>query len=153
VAAPPFSPGDITHVPECCACGVEGLGLRRWTDGERVRGEIVLDHRHGGYSNTAHGGMIAIFLDDLLGSVPQLHGHLAVTGTLEIRYRRPGILGHRYTLSAWLLSHQGRRMEITGEMVGEEGLIAEATGTWVTVDSTHHANAVAAARDAAERRD
>ena len=153
MAEPAFTPGDITHAPECCACGVGGLGLLLTTDGERVYGEIELDARHGGYSNTAHGGMIAMFLDDVLGSVPQLHGHLAVTGTLQIGYRRPGILGHRYKLSAWLVSHRGRRMEITGEMVGDEGLIADATGTWVTVDDAHHSNAAAAARDAAERDD
>lgn len=132
---------DITHVPECCACGEGGLALRRWTDGECVFGEVLLDARHGGYSNTAHGGMIAAFLDDVLGSVPQLHGHLAVTGTLQVRYRRPGILGRRYKLSAHLIAAEGRRLEITGEMTGDEGLIAEATGTWVTVDPEHYAEA------------
>ena len=147
-------PGGFEHVPECCACGVGGLGLRRTTDGERVYGEIVLDERHEGYSNTAHGGMIATFLDDVLGSVPGLHGHMAVTGTLEIRYRRPGIIGRRYTLTAWLVSEQGRRMEIAGEMTGDEGLIAEATGTWVRVDEAHYAEAAAAAaaRNAADSR-
>jgi uncharacterized protein (TIGR00369 family) len=148
MTAPRFDGGDITHVADCCACGVHGLGLVRTTDGESVYGEVTLDHRHGGYSNTAHGGMIAVFLDDVLGTVPQLHGHLAVTGTLQIRYVRPGIVGRRYTLTARLVSHQGRRMEITGEMVGDEGLIAEASGIWVTVDENHHADAAAAARDA-----
>jgi acyl-coenzyme A thioesterase PaaI-like protein len=142
MAEPRPSQPDIRHVPECCACGVGGLGLTRSTDGERAYGEIVLDDRHGGYSNTAHGGMIATFLDDVLGTVPQLYGYLAVTGTLEIRYRLPGVLGRRYTLSAWMVAERGRRLEITGEMVGEEGVIAEATGTWVRVEEAHFTTGV-----------
>jgi acyl-coenzyme A thioesterase PaaI-like protein len=137
MAEPPPNLPDIAHVPECCACGVGGLGLVRSTDGETAFGEITLDHRHGGYSNTAHGGMIAIFLDDVLGTVPQVHGHLSVTGTLEIRYRLPGVLGRRYTLAARLVAEHGRRLEVAGEMVGEEGVIAEASGTWVRVDPAH----------------
>jgi acyl-coenzyme A thioesterase PaaI-like protein len=137
MAEPHSALPNIAHVPECCACGVDGLGLKRWTDGTRAYGEVLLDHRHGGYSNTAHGGMIAMFLDDVLGTVPQISGHLAVTGTLEVRYRRPGILGRRYTLSAWLVAERGRRLEVAGEMADDEGVIAEASGTWVGVATTH----------------
>jgi acyl-coenzyme A thioesterase PaaI-like protein len=139
MADPNPSLPNIDHVPECAACGVGGLGLIRSTDGERAYGEVLLRREHSGYSRKAHGGMIAMFLDDVLGTIPQVYGYLAVTGTLEIRYRRPGVIGQRYTLEAWLVSEQGRRLEIAGEMTDEDGVIAEASGTWVRVDHSHFA--------------
>ena len=41
------------------------------------------------------------------------------------------------SLRARLVSAEGRRMHVTGEMLGDEGVIAEGDGIWVTVDSSH----------------
>jgi acyl-coenzyme A thioesterase PaaI-like protein len=127
------------HYDGCYVCGAHGLGARVWVDGEIARGEIALDSRHAGSPNHAHGGVIAMLLDEVLGTVAMIHRIAAVTGTLEIRYRSPAFLGHTYELSARLLGSEGRRLQIVGDMTGPEGLVAEATGTWIRVDLEHFA--------------
>ncbi len=125
------------HPENCHACREDGLGLRVWAEGQVARGEVALDGRHSGSPHHAHGGVIAELLDDVLGTVSMLHGVRAVTGTLEIRYRSPAFLGRTYQLSSRLVSREGRRLVISGEMTGPQGLVAEATGTWVQVNLEH----------------
>lgn len=135
-AAPP----DERHPPVCLACGVENpasLGLRVWEEGQEACGEVLLDARHAGARGIGHGGAVATFLDDVMGWVVQQRGVPVVTGKLEVRYRSPALLGRRYSLRARLVGTEGRRWHVKGEMVGEDGTVAEATGTWVTVDQAH----------------
>lgn len=127
------------HFEGCYACGPHGLGARVWIDGETARGEIALDARHAGSPHHAHGGVVAMLLDEVLGTVSMIHGIAAVTGTLEIRYRSPAFLGRTYQLSGRLLGIEGRRLQIAGEMTGPQGLVAEAEGTWIQVDLGHFA--------------
>lgn len=127
------------HFKGCYACGPHGLGARVWIEGETARGEIALDERHAGSPHHAHGGIVAMLLDEVLGTVSLIHGLDAVTGTLEIRYRSPAFLGQTYQLSARLVGIEGRRVLIAGEMTGPQGLVAEADGTWIKVDVGHFA--------------
>jgi acyl-CoA thioesterase FadM len=127
------------HFEGCYACGPHGLGARVWIDGETARGEIALDARHAGSPHHAHGGIAAMLLDEVLGTVTLIHGIAAVTGTLEVRYRSPAFLGQTYQLSARLTGIEGRRVLIAGEMTGPQGLVAEADGIWIQVDVGHFA--------------
>jgi acyl-coenzyme A thioesterase PaaI-like protein len=137
-ARPTWDP-QTGHYDGCYVCGAHGLGARVWIDGEIARGEIALDARHAGSPHHAHGGVVSMLLDEVLGTVSLIHGISAVTGTLEIRYRAPAFLGHTYQLSGWLVGVQGRRVQIAGEMTGPQGLVAEANGTWIKVDVAHFA--------------
>ena len=128
------------HPPGCLGCGAENpawLGMHLWAESGEARGEVLLDDRHQGAPGYCHGGAIATFLDEVMGWVPQHRGTLVVTGRLEVRYRSPARLGERFTLRARLVDAEGRRMHITGEMMGDEGLIAEGDGVWITVDESH----------------
>jgi acyl-coenzyme A thioesterase PaaI-like protein len=136
--SPSWTP-ETGHYEGCYVCAPHGLGARVWVDGEIARAEIALDSRHAGSPNHAHGGVIAMLLDEVLGTVAMIHGIAAVTGTLEIKYRSPAFLGETYQLSARLLGSEGRRLQIVGDMTGPQGLVAEATGTWVRVDMKHFA--------------
>ncbi len=108
-----------------------------WAEDGEARGEVALDGRHAGAEGYCHGGAIALFLDEVMGWVLQHRGTLVVTGRLEVSYRMPARLGQRFTLQARLVGAEGRRMHVTGEMVGDEGLIAEGDGIWITVDESH----------------
>lgn len=129
----------MRHHPGCLGCGVgnpASLHVRLSTHEREVVGEVVLDERHRGAADYAHGGVIATLLDEVMGSVLQHRGVLAVTGRLEVHYRAPARLGERFTLRARLVSTEGRRSHLTGEMLGD-GVIAEADGTWITVGPEH----------------
>ena len=128
------------HPAGCLACGTTNpasLGMHLWAEGGEARGEVLLDARHAGAEGFAHGGAIATFLDEVMGWVLQHRGVLVVTGSLEVRYRAPARLGRRFALRARLVGAEGRRMHVTGEMLGDESVIAEGDGIWVTVDSSH----------------
>lgn len=128
------------HPDGCLGCGTSNsasLGVRLWAEDGEARGEVLLDTRHAGAEGYAHGGAIATFLDEVMGWVLQHRGMLVVTGRLEVRYRAPARLGQRFALRARLVGAEGRRMHIIGEMLGDEGVIAEGDGIWVTVDSSH----------------
>ena len=131
---------DARHPPVCLACGAENsssLGLRMWEEGDEACGEILLDARHEGAPGVAHGGAIATLLDDVMGWALQKQSVLVVTGRLEVNYRSPAFLGRRFSLRARLVGIEGRRRYVAGEMVGEDGTVAEGTGTWVTVGPEH----------------
>jgi acyl-coenzyme A thioesterase PaaI-like protein len=137
MTAPPNWSPQNGHYEGCFGCSRHGLGARVWVDGETARGEITLDSRHAGSPNHAHGGVISMLLDEVLGTVCMIHGIAAVTGTLTIRYRSPAFLGHTYQLSGHLRGIEGRRLQIVGEMTGPQGLVAEAEGTWIRVHLEH----------------
>lgn len=139
MSAQPVWDPVMGHNEECYVCRADGLGARVWADGEVARAEIALDQRHAGSPHHAHGGIVAALLDEVLGTVAMIHRIAAVTGTLEIRYRSPAFLGRTYQLSARLIGIERRKLTIAGEMVGPQGLVAEATGIWITVDLDHFA--------------
>lgn len=132
--------GRPRHHDSCLACGSANpacLGVRLWDEDGEARGEVLVDDRHVGARGYAHGGAIATFLDEVMGWVLQHRGMLVVTGRLEVRYRAPALVGQRFALRARLVGADGRRMHVTGEMLGEGGVVAEGDGTWVTVEDSH----------------
>lgn len=131
------------HHDGCHACRPDGLGLRVWAEGEVAHGQVHLTARHQGSPNHVHGGVIAELFDDVLGTVSMLHRVPAVTGTLQVRYRAPAFTEQTYRLQARLVGREGRRLMITGEMTGPQGLVAEADGIWVQVRLEHFESSVA----------
>jgi acyl-coenzyme A thioesterase PaaI-like protein len=130
------------HHPHCLGCGDENpasLGLSFVLDGDRVRSEFVLDRRHEGAPGFAHGGAVATALDDTLGTMLVALKRPAVTGRLEIDYRRPAFVGRTFQLEAWLESIDGRKIWLAGEMREDGEVIAAARALFIEVDRAHFA--------------
>jgi len=128
------------HHPNCLGCGPDNpatLGLKLAIDGERVRGEVTLDDRHQGAPGFAHGGAVATALDDTLGTLLVVLGHPGVTARLEINYRRPAFLHHRFELEAWVERVEGRKIEMAAEMREDGEVVADAAALFIHVDREH----------------
>jgi uncharacterized protein (TIGR00369 family) len=130
------------HQPWCMGCGPENpatLGLRMRAEGGRVVGEATLRHEHEGAPGYAHGGAVATLLDDALGFVGRLHGHLVVTARLETDYRAPVLMGVPLQVEAWEESERdGRKLYLRGVVRDQAGtVLAEARGLFVVVDRSH----------------
>jgi acyl-coenzyme A thioesterase PaaI-like protein len=69
-----------------CSLGLQVEALQE--DGT-VLSHLRCDSEHEGGPGVAHGGWTAGILDELVGHVPLLHGQLAVTGTLSVRFLKP----------------------------------------------------------------
>lgn len=128
------------HQPNCLGCGDRNpgsMGVRLRVEGERIIGEVTLDERHEGAPGFAHGGAVATVLDDTLGSALLMLKQPAVTGKLEITYRKPAFLGRRFDLAAWIERVDGRKVFLAGEMREQGELIAEAKGVFIVVELEH----------------
>jgi acyl-coenzyme A thioesterase PaaI-like protein len=130
------------HHPHCLGCGDENpasLGLSFTIEGERVRSELVFDRRHEGAPGFVHGGAVATALDDTIGTLNMALRKPAVTGRLEVDYRRPAFLGRRFELEAWVESVDGRKIHLAGEMREDGEVVAEAKALFIEVDRAHFA--------------
>lgn len=99
-----------------------------------VHGVARFGAAYEGPPGSVHGGWIAAAFDEVLGMVQSLSGAPGMTGTLEIRYRRPTPLHTELRFDATLDRREGRKLFTSGRLhVGEE-LTAEAKGLFISVD-------------------
>jgi acyl-coenzyme A thioesterase PaaI-like protein len=105
----------------CTACerlGYCRLGLlseHLQPDGS-VLTELECGPEHEGGPMVAHGGWTAAALDELVGHVPVLHGQLAVTGTLTVRYTKPVPVGAPLRARAELTRREGSRWYVEARL-------------------------------------
>ncbi len=133
----PAHPKPQNH---CFACGKdndEGMKLQFYLD-EQARHavcEFTLSQRYTGPPGHAHGGIIAVILDEAMGKVNKLHNVLALTKSMEIEYVKPVPLGQRLTVVAREQQVAGRRHVNVAEISNEKGeVLARSTGTFIAVD-------------------
>jgi acyl-coenzyme A thioesterase PaaI-like protein len=118
-----------------------GLGLDlRYELTEREGGGALLvaaftpKPRHRGAPGFLHGGMAATVLDETMAAVgyalDKVH---TVTGTLNVRYRRPVPLASKLRVEAWRDRPEIRRHQrVRGRILLEDGTVAvEAEGIFV----------------------
>lgn len=125
------------HFGESCfACGRHnplGLQLQGFdlVDGE-VHAAFTPRPEYGGAGDTLHGGIAATALDEVLvwaGIVCE--DVLTVTGTLELRYRRPIRIGGELRLRGRVDERRGRRLRCSGELWVEGEAAVTASGLYL----------------------
>jgi acyl-coenzyme A thioesterase PaaI-like protein len=127
---------------DCFCCGRENpanLGLRVVAHGPESVGVAQLDERHQGTAGIAHGGVIAVLMDEMLGSVLQTVGAPSVTASLTVDYRAPVALPAEVRMRAWCAEAAGRKRALRGQAWSGDALVAEAHGWWLLVDEGFYA--------------
>ena len=86
-----------------------------------------------GWSDSAHGGIIATMLDEVMAWAPSSYDSWAVTAEMTVRYRSPAMPGERLEASgkqsprAWLPIY-----DVAYEVLGADGrLVAEGRGRYL----------------------
>ena len=108
------------------------LTVRREDGG--VVAEVVLGLPYEGPPSYVHGGMSALYMDQLLGSAAAVIGLWGMTAHLELDYRGPLPLGARLLLRGGLVEHSGRKAIIAGTIAladDPETVMVEARGVFV----------------------
>ena len=119
---------------ECFGCGPghpDGLRVRCFKTAEGVVAPIVIRARYQGPKGAAQGGIVATYLDEVLGAaVVRATGRAAVTGELTVRYvagapLETPLLGH-----GRLVTDHGRYVDVEGRLteLATKRLIATARG-------------------------
>jgi acyl-coenzyme A thioesterase PaaI-like protein len=103
-------------------------------DDSRSHGRVTFTRAHLGGGAAAHGGMIPLLFDDLLGHQATLRSAQYPTRTacLHVDYRRLTPLDVALTARTWIDQVEGRKIVVRGELRCGEDVLSEAHGLFVT---------------------
>ncbi len=134
----------------CFACGRENpIGLQ--LDSFYLEGGVVSaefhprpDYRGAGLS--LHGGIAATALDEILVWAGLLAEHvMTVTGSMEIRFRRPVGVNEALGVRAWVVERRGRRLKVSGELRAADQVRVEASGLYLVTSTLEEMGVLEAA--------
>jgi uncharacterized protein (TIGR00369 family) len=119
----------------CFACGgTNPIGMRlhiELGDGTARTSWIVGDD-YVGWSDKAHGGIIATLLDEVMAWAPSSFDSWAVTAEMTVRYRSPASPGEELVAEGRVVERRRRIYEVRGEVRTAEGrLVAEGSGRYL----------------------
>lgn len=122
----------------CFVCGVEnpvGLHLHFYTDDTgRCIARFRPKPEHQGYPGQLHGGIISTLLDETMGRVLTLHGIWAVTGRLEVVFRKPVTLDQELTIVGELRRNRRLAYEAVGIVRSADGtVLVEGKGLYIRI--------------------
>jgi acyl-coenzyme A thioesterase PaaI-like protein len=127
---------DYAH---CFGCGLDNhAGLRIdgfQRDGVTVAARFRPGAQHRGFRGILHGGIVATALDEILAWTAILVARtMAVTATLDLKYRAPAPGDAMYRLEGTLVEQRGRRMVLSGHCSVGDKRIAEARGLFLATE-------------------
>lgn len=120
----------------CFVCGTEnsiGLHLHFYTDAEgRCITRFQPREEHQGYPGHLHGGVISTLLDETMGRVLTHQNVFALTGRLEINFRKPVPMDQELSVVGELTRSRSRAYEAKGEIRLPDGtLLVEGNGLYI----------------------
>ena len=149
--APPAGTTVHGHYRACFGCGdasPDGLRMQiTMGEGLTIFSEYAVTEAHQGAPGLAHGGVLGVAIDEMLGSCGYLIGTPTVTARMEIDYVRPVPVGAVLHLESTIRCQHGRKVYVSatarlGDRDGEVALTAE--GLIIIVGREHfttHGNA------------
>jgi uncharacterized protein (TIGR00369 family) len=100
----------------------------------RIVGRFVLGERYQGGGGFAHGGIIAMLLDEAMGKVCRFREVRAVTAELTVEYLKPVNVRSEIVVEGRETEQKGRNLFMTGEIRNEAGeVLARGKGRFVVI--------------------
>ena len=134
----------------CFGCGAANpagmkLSFDLDLDARRARGSFVLGPDYAGGGGFAHGGIIAVVLDEAMGKLSRLADESAVTAEMNIEYKRPVPIDKPIVVEGWQEEATGRNRFRVAEIYDLQGnLLARGKGRFVIVKQSHFTEAQSA---------
>lgn len=110
------------------------IGLKIATFPTEAVGRVTLRPGWQGAPGRAHGGVVAAIVDEVLGAMLPVLGVVAFTGELKLRYVAPCPMGVPLEFRASKSGDDGRKLYLTCEGTGPDGVFVQATSTFIVVD-------------------
>ena len=104
----------------------------------KIVGRFVLGGKYQGGGGMAHGGIIAVLLDEAMGKVCRFRDARAVTAQLTVDYLKPIDVEQEIVVEAFEEQQSGRNLFMVGEirnLVGD--VLARGKGRFVVVRQAH----------------
>lgn len=123
----------------CFGCGGDNAGGMKLTFeqdnvGRKIVGRFVLSERYQGGGGMAHGGIIALLLDEAMGKVCRFREVRAVTAELSVEYLKPVPVEKDIVVEGREMEMQGRNLLLAGEIRNEGGdVLARGKGRFVII--------------------
>ena len=144
-----LEPKETNRCFGCGAANPAGMKLTFELDFEtrRTRGSFALGANYAGGGGFAHGGIIAVVLDEAMGKLSRLTDEKAVTAEMSIEYRRPVPVDASIVVQGWQEEEKGRNRFRVAEIHDMQGnLLVRGKGRFVVISEEHFAAAKADAR-------
>jgi uncharacterized protein (TIGR00369 family) len=132
---------EVSFDGHCFGCGplnVDGLRLTFDPGPDGSVAEFEVPDRFQSWAGMAHGGIVALMLDEAVGWAAWHAGHPGVTGRLQVSYRRPLKLGETVRIVGKV--EKIRRTLVYATAVVENrddgSLVADATATLMMTNTT-----------------
>jgi uncharacterized protein (TIGR00369 family) len=111
---------------KCFGCGGDNAGGMKLTFeqdnvGRRIVGRFVLGETYQGGGGFAHGGIIALLLDEAMGKVCRFREVRAVTAELTVEYLKPVRVEQEIIVEGRETEQKGRNLFMAGEIRNEAG--------------------------------
>ena len=115
-------------VNKCFGCGGDNVGGMKLTFEQdnvnrRIVGRFVLGERYQGGGGFAHGGIIAVLLDEAMGKVCRFREVRAVTAEMTVEYLRPINVLQEIIVEGHETEQKGRNIFMTGEIRDMAGVV------------------------------
>lgn len=124
---------------KCFGCGGDNSGGMKLTFEQdnvnrRIVGRFILGDRYQGGGGFAHGGIIALLLDEAMGKVCRFREVRAVTAELTVEYLKPVVVSKEIVVEGRETELKGRNLFIAGEIRNEAGeVLARGKGRFVII--------------------
>jgi len=133
---------DPQPTNRCFGCGAANeagmkLPFELDLDEHRTRGRFVLGPNYAGGAGFAHGGIIAVVLDEAMGKLSKLREERAATAELSIEYRKPVPVNQEIVVEGWQENAEGRNRFRVAEIHDAQGnLLARGKARFVVLRGT-----------------
>lgn len=124
---------------KCFGCGGHNAGGMKLTfeqnnANRKIVGRFVLGERYQGGAGFAHGGIIALLLDEAMGKVCRFREVHAVTAELSLEYLRPVAVDKEILVEGREIEMNGRNLFMSGEIRNQNGdVLARGKGRFVVI--------------------
>ena len=124
---------------QCFGCGGENAGGMKLTFEQdnvnrRIVGRFVLGERYQGGGGFAHGGIIALLLDEAMGKVCRFRDVRAVTAELSVEFLKPVAVDKEIVVEGRETEMNGKNLFLAGEIRNEDGdVLARGKGRFVVI--------------------
>lgn len=129
---------EVRFDGHCFGCGplnLDGLRLKFEATEDGSVAFFDVPDRFQSWAGMAHGGVVALMLDEAVGWAAWHGGHPGVTGRLQVSYRRPLKLGERVRIVGRVENVRRSLVYVTAlvENADDRSRIADATATLMQV--------------------